>query len=68
MIKLSSNMTGKDLFTHINSLTSLKPSELRIVIDKKEIYPNRELLGGWKKDSVINLKVRLLGGCQAEKR
>ena len=66
--KLRSHMTGKDLYTYINSLTSMNPSEVRIVIDKKEIYPNLELLEGWRKDCVISIKARLRGGCQEDKK
>ena len=57
-------MTGKELFNIVSSMTHINPSTLRIVIDSKEIYPNRELLVGWKENCVVNLKLRILGGGQ----
>ena len=61
-------MTGVKLFNHISSMTRINQSELRIMINKKEIYPDRNALLGWKKDCVINLKARLLGGKSGEGR
>ena len=60
--KLKPSLTGLELFEYISLMTSINTSELRIVIDKKEIYPNREILPGLVKDCVINVRTRLLGG------
>ena len=62
--KVRKDMTGKELFNYVNTMTHIDPAVLRIVIGKKEIYPNREILKGWSKNCIINLKLRLLGGSQ----
>ena len=49
-------------------MTRINPSELRIIIDKKEIYPSREILPRLEKDCVINIRTRLLGGGHGGKR
>ena len=59
-------MTGIELFNKISAMTHIDPSDLRIVIDSKEIHPNREILTRWKRNCVIIVKLKLLGGCRGE--
>ena len=44
----------------------INSDELRIMIEGKEVYPRREKMIKLKKDCVINLRLRLLGGGQDE--
>ena len=50
-------------------MTHIDPAALRIVINRKEIYPNREILRRWMENCcIINLKLKLLGGGQEYKK
>ena len=50
-------------------MTHIDLAVLRIVINRKEIYPNREILRSTIKNCcIINLKLKLLGGCQVNKK
>lgn len=66
--RVRKKLTGRDLFKFVSTMTRINPDVLRIIIGNKEIYPNREILNGMKKDCLINLKLRLLGGSQVKKR
>ena len=46
----------------------INQSEIRIMINKNEVYPTQELLIGWKNECVVNIKARLLGGKSNEVR
>ena len=55
-------MTGKELFEKVSQLMKIDPSILRIVVEGKEIYPNRAWIVSQAELVVVNLKLRLLGG------
>ena len=61
-------MTGRELFDKISLQTQIDPAELRIVIDNQEIHPSREPLKGWKRNCVINVRLKLLGGCDDKRK
>ena len=60
--KLNPYMTGKELFEKVSQLMKIDPSILRIVVEGKEIYPNRAWIVSQAELVVVNLKLRLLGG------
>ena len=63
MDKFHKNISCKELYTQLQLRTSIPRELIRIIKEKKEVYPNQErLFNTGHNQFILQVKYRLLGG------
>ena len=55
--------TGEELYEELGKINKMTPQQTRVVVEGKEIYPNKRTLPMYKNNKlVVQIRSRALGG------